>query len=79
LSIRRKKAAQFYIQDDSINDSIKLRSHKSKNESWNVIEQKKNGNKHYAANDRDICAKHKHGSNGETKKILAEIKRNKKR
>jgi hypothetical protein len=70
---------QFYIQDDSLNDSIKLRSYKSKNEPWNSVEQKKKRKKHYTTYDRDICAKHKHGSNGETKKILAEIKRNKKR
>ncbi len=79
MNIRRKMTTQFYIQDDSLNDLIKLISHKPKNKSWNVVEQKKNRNKHYAANDRDICAKHKHGSNGETKKILTEIKRDKKR
>lgn len=71
--------AKLYKPDDSINDSIKLRSHKSKTEPRNVVEQKKDENKHYAANDRDICAKHKHGSNGKTKKVFTEIKRDKKR
>jgi len=28
---------QFYIQDDSLNDLIKLISHKPKNKSWNIV------------------------------------------
>jgi len=71
--------ANLYKPDDSINDSIKLRSHKPKNEPWNVIEQKKKRKKHYTSYDRDICAKHVHGSDGKTKKVFAEIKRDKKR